>query len=245
MPHISIKAEPVFHIFNIAVTNSYLSSLIVIAITFLIALYYRKQITASKKSGFFYTIHFMLNTIYSMFSSVVGENITVFFPLLIAFFLYILFQNWFGLMPGVGSILTKVREGHEEVFVPLLRGNTADLNTTLALSITSITLIQVYGIRLLGFKSYLSKFINLANPIAFFIGILEILSEVSKVFSFSFRLFGNIFAGEVLLTIIAFLLPVLASFPFLILELFIGFIQALVFTMLTAVFLNSAVQKQH
>ena len=245
MPHISIKAEPIFHLLGIAITNSYLASIIVIIATLFIGLYYKKQITASKKSGFFYTLHFILSSIYDMFYSVVGENIYFFFPLLISFFLYILFQNWFGLVPGVGSILVKIQENHETALVPLLRGNTADLNTTLALGVASISMIQFYGIQFLGFKTYISKFINLTNPISFFIGILEVLSEVSKIFSFSFRLFGNIFAGEVLLTIVAFLVPVLASFPFLLLELFVGFIQALVFTMLTSVFLNAAVQKHH
>lgn len=245
MPHISIKAEPIFHVLGIGVTNSYLASIIVIIATLFIGINYKKQTTASKKSGFFYTLHFIFSSIYNMFYSVVGENINLFFPLLISFFLYVLLQNWFGLVPGVGSIIVKIQENQESAFVPLLRGNTADLNTTLALGISSIVMIQYYGIRFLGFKTYTSKFINLANPIAFFIGILEILSEVSKIFSFSFRLFGNIFAGEVLLTIVAFLVPVLASFPFLVLELFVGFIQALVFTMLTAVFINAAVQKHH
>ncbi|KKP61402.1 MAG: ATP synthase F0, A subunit, partial [Candidatus Roizmanbacteria bacterium GW2011_GWA2_34_18] len=88
-------------------------------------------------------------------------------------------------------------------------------------------------------------FFNFSDPISFFVGILDILSEFSKVLSFAFRLFGNIFAGEVLLTIVAFLVPVLASFPFIALEIFVGFVQALVFSMLTAVFLSNAVVEHH
>ena len=88
--------------------------------------------------------------------------------------------------------------------------------------------------------SYLKKFFNFTNPIYFYVGILELISEFSKIISFSFRLFGNIFAGEVLLTVIAFLIPVIAPLPFLGLELFVGFIQAVVFAMLTAVFLKMA-----
>ena len=106
-------------------------------------------------------------------------------------------------------------------------------------------MIQVFGIKFLGFKDYIKKYINLTNPINFVLGILEIVSELSKILSFSFRLFGNIFAGEVLLTIVAFLVPVLASFPFIMLEIFVGFIQALVFSMLTAVFISGAIAKHH
>ncbi len=151
--------------------------------------------------------------------------------------MWIIMQNWSGLLPGVGSILVKV--GHEHI--PLFRGNNADINATLALSLFSVGMTQVYGIRFLGFPTYIKKYINFSNPIQFILGILEIMSEISKVLSFSFRLFGNIFAGEVLLTIVAFLVPVLASFPFLILEVFVGFIQALVFSMLTSVFFSLAV----
>jgi F-type H+-transporting ATPase subunit a len=125
-------------------------------------------------------------------------------------------------------------------FVPLFRGATADINTTLALAIVAVIGIQYYGIINFG-RFYISRFLSLKDPIQFFLGILEIVSEISKVISFAFRLFGNIFAGEVLLTVIAFLMPYFAPLPFLTLELFVGFIQALVFSMLTAVFLNVAI----
>ena len=154
-------------------------------------------------------------------------------------------KNWFGLLPGVGSFLIKVVEEHGEVFIPLLRGNNADLNTTLALAIISVVSIQFFSIKYLGIKKYLHKFFNFSDPISFFVGILDILSEFSKVLSFAFRLFGNIFAGEVLLTIVAFLVPVLASFPFIGLEIFVGFVQALVFSMLTAVFISGAIVEHH
>lgn len=136
-------------------------------------------------------------------------------------------------------------EEHGEKLIPILRGNNADLNTTMGLALISVFLIQVYSIKYLGIKGYLQKFFNFTNPILFFVGILDIISEISKVISFSFRLFGNIFAGEVLMTIIAFLIPILASFPFLLFEFFVGLIQAMVFSMLTAVFINGAIQKHH
>lgn len=125
------------------------------------------------------------------------------------------------------------------VFVPVFRSGTADLNMTIALAIMAVGAIQIAGLTNLGF-SYLKKFFNFSNPIYTFVGLLELISEFSKIISFSFRLFGNIFAGEVLLTVIAFLIPVLAPLPFLGLEVFVGFIQALVFSMLTAIFLSTA-----
>ncbi len=128
---------------------------------------------------------------------------------------------------------------HEQKFIPLFRGPTADLNTTLALAIIAVVSVQYFGLRTLGI-SYLKKFFNFSDPIMFGVGLLEIVSEFSRILSFAFRLFGNIFAGEVLLTVIAFLMPLIVPLPFLGLELFVGIIQALVFSMLTAVFLNMA-----
>ena len=245
MPEISIKAETIFHIGGIPVTNSLLLSVLVFIMFVFISYKYYVDSAAPKKSTFFYFFNFILKSIYTMFSSILKEKIHFFFPLLASFLLFILFQNWFGLLPGVGSLLIRVVEDHEDKLVPLFRGNNADLNATLSLAILSVFLTQIFGIKYVGFKSYIKKFINFSNPIAFFTGILEVISEVSKVISFSFRLFGNIFAGEVLLAIMAFLIPILASFPFLLLELFVGLIQALVFSMLTAVFLNMATTKEH
>lgn len=245
MPEISIKPETVFHFFDFPVTNSLLTATIVVALFFLLAFRYYREATNGKKTGFYYFFQFLVNSIYSLFESVLGEKTKYFFPLLFSFFMFIILQNWFGLLPGVGSILVAVKEHEKILHIPLFRGGNADLNTTFALAITSVVMIQVFGIKFLGFKGYLKKFINLTNPINFFLGILEILSEFSKILSFSFRLFGNIFAGEVLLTIVAFLVPVLASFPFIILEVFVGFIQALVFSMLTAVFISGAIASHH
>lgn len=135
--------------------------------------------------------------------------------------------------------------GHEEAshstFVPILRPGTADLNTTLALGIISVALTQVFGVSALGL-AYFKKFINFSSPIMFFVGILEIISEFAKIISFAFRLFGNIFAGEVLLVVISFLVPVIVPMPFYGLEIFVGFIQALVFSLLSLVFFNMATQ---
>ena len=233
MPEISIKAETIFKIGKFQVTNSLILGSVVLLFLLIFAIIYEKDSKLKKKSNFYYFVNFSLKAVYDLFEGVLKDKTPIFFPLLGSFFLFILLNNWFGLLPGVGSLIV--------FHSPLLRGNNADLNATFALAIISVVMIQIYGIKFLGFKGYLKKFIDLTNPINFFLGILEILSEFSRILSFSFRLFGNIFAGEVLLTIVAFLVPVLASFPFVVLEIFVGFIQALVFSMLTAVFISGAI----
>jgi len=127
---------------------------------------------------------------------------------------------------------------------PIFRAATADLNTTLALALISVIAIQYYAIKHLGIGLHLKKFFDFSSPIAFYVGILELVSEVSKIVSFAFRLFGNIFAGEVLLAVIG-MIPLIIPLPFLGLEIFVGFIQATVFAVLTLVFLSMAVEKHH
>jgi F-type H+-transporting ATPase subunit a len=154
-------------------------------------------------------------------------------------FIFILTANWGGLVPGVGSLLIEGGEGHQAV--PLLRAPGADLNFTLGLAIIAVLAVQFFGITMLGARRYSRRFFTLKNPIFTFVGILELSAELVKVISFSFRLFGNIFAGEVLLVIIGFLLPYFVPLPFLFLETFVGFIQAFIFSMLTLVFIALAV----
>jgi F-type H+-transporting ATPase subunit a len=162
-------------------------------------------------------------------------------PLVATIFLFILFSNWLGLLPGVGSFIIHEDGGR----VPLLRSPASDLNFTLALAITAVLAVNVLGVAALGAAKHGKKFFNFSNPIAFFVGILELISEFARMISFSFRLFGNVFAGEVLLVIMAFLVPYLIPLPFLFLELFVGFIQAFIFAMLTLVFTAAAVAEGH
>jgi len=242
---ISIKAEPIFSIFNVNITNSLILSAVVFIFFAMIAIVYYRFSFWKNKNPFFYFVTYLLRSLRGLFESVLHEKVDYFFPLLASLFIYILFENWFGLLPGVGSILIKNPTHEGPSLIPLLRGNNADLNATLSLALLSFILFQIFGIKYLGFRGYLGKFFNFSSPISFFSGILEVISEFSKIISFAFRLFGNVFAGEVLLTIMAFLVPILASFPFLLLEVFVGLIQALVFSMLTAVFLSLAITKEH
>jgi len=128
--------------------------------------------------------------------------------------------------------------------VALFRGANADLNMTLAIALISVAATQVYGVWFAGL-GYFKKFLNFSDPVSFFIGILEILAEISKIISFAFRLFGNIFAGEVLISVITFLIPVFIPIPFIGFEIFVGALQAYVFAMLSLVFFNMAASEHH
>lgn len=141
------------------------------------------------------------------------------------------------------DISEQKNQNHETVH--LLRGPTADLNTTIALALISVFIIQYYGIKINGAKNYAKKFFNTSSAMMFILGLFELMSEFIRIISFSFRLFGNIFAGEVILMVIAFLIPYFASFPFLLFEFFVGFIQAFVFTTLSAIFIMQAIETQH
>jgi F-type H+-transporting ATPase subunit a len=235
MLHISLAAEKIGYVFGLPITNSLLATWVVMAILIVFSFAATRNMTLVP-SGIQLIAEMVVGALYDFFSSVAGKYIKLFFPLVASFFLFILVANWFGLLPGVGTV------GFYEAgkFIPLLRGSNADLNMTLALAIVSIVSIQYFGFKTLGFH-YSTRFVNFKGPIDFFLGILEIISQFANILSFTFRLFGNIFAGEVLLAVMAFLIPFIVPLPFMALELFVGFIQALVFAMLTAAFLNVAV----
>lgn len=235
--HISLAAEHILTIAGISMSNAMLTSMV--ASVFIVVLFYLGARTVSVyprslfASAFEAISEFMLGLIEQV--TLDRRKAEQFFPLLMTFFIFILVNNWIGLLPGIGSITITTAEGS----VPLFRGANADLNTTLALAIISVITTHAFAIRQLGLFSHLKKYISL-NPIMLFVGLLELVSEFSKMISFSFRLFGNIFAGEVLLVVIGFLMPAIAPLPFFGLELFVGLVQALVFTMLTLVFLEIA-----
>jgi F-type H+-transporting ATPase subunit a len=240
--HISLSAEEVFRIgHHFIVTNSLMTTWIVMSILIAFSLLTTKKLSVIP-GRLQSVVEMIIEGLKGLFESVLHEKVDIYFPLLATIFLFIICLNWIGLLPGVGTLgIEKIEEGHK-AFIPIFRAGTADLNTTLALSVIVVSVIQYAGINSLGIK-YFKKFINVSNPINFYVGILELISEISKIISFAFRLFGNIFAGEVLLTVIAFLMPVVAPLPFIGLELFVGFIQALVFSMLTTVFISVAATK--
>ncbi len=240
--HISFTPEILGSIFGMPISNSLvlsvLTALLLIGGGFLVARFL--QVIPKKiQNG----VEILIEGILDFMAQVLEdrEQAKKFFPLVASIFLFIIFNNWIGVLPGTGSLgIYEIEQGHR-VFVPFFRSASSDLNMTFALALVSVFAIQMYGIKKLGFFKHLSKFFAFTKgPIHFFVGILELIGEFAKVLSFSFRLFGNIFAGEVLLIIIMTLAPILIPFPFILLEFFVGFIQALVFAMLTLIFLKVA-----
>lgn len=234
MSEISLKAEEIFKIGNFFVTNSLLMSLIVLAFLAVLVFFAKKRFKLVP-GGVQNIFEMAIEKLLSLMDSVLGsrEKSERYFPLVATIFIFILVSNWLGILPGVGSFFLKEGDKH----VPLLRSPASDLNFTLALAVTAVIATNLFGILIFGIITHFKKFFNFSNPINFFIGILELISELAKIVSFSFRLFGNVFAGEVLLTIIFFLVPYIAPLPFLFLEIFVGFMQAFVFAMLTLVFI--------
>ncbi len=166
-----------------------------------------------------------------------------FFPLIATIFLFILFSNWFDFLPILGSVGFYLPGGQ---FVPLLRPANTDLNMTLALAIIAYLVIEITGIVVLGFLKYGSKFVNFKQGfIGFFIGIIEFISNLIRLVSFSFRLFGNIFAGEVLIAVIVAFLPFVLPVPIMLFETFVGLVQAAIFALLTLVFVKLAIAEPH
>ena len=233
--HISLKAENISYLLGIPISNSLITTWLVMIFLILLSMITYSKLTLIP--GYLQLVMEMLiGGLHSLFKEILEDEVDKYFPYLITIFIFIIFLNWSGILPGVGTIGIYVEE---EEFIPFFRAGTADLNMTFALALLTVIYVQYAGISSLGIK-YLSKFFNITNPLNFVVGILELISEISRVISFAFRLFGNIFAGEVLLTVIGFLVPLLAPIPFLGLELFVGFIQALVFAMLSAVFFTLA-----
>lgn len=253
----TLFAEPIYHVGSLKITNSLLNSWLVVFIVLIIGLLIRKKISLIPR-GIQNVFEMIIEGFLGIFDSVTGsrEKSLKFFPFVFSFFILILFNNWLGLLPGIGSIGQVVSEHGEKVFIPYFRGGTADLNTTLALATIGVVASHIFGVIAVGGWRYLNKFINIkavldipkkvvkdptiliVNPIKVFVGLIEIIGELAKVASLSFRLFGNIFAGEVLLAsmsaILAFGLPI----PFMFLEVIVGLVQALIFAMLILAYLT-------
>ena len=247
MSEISIKAETLFRLGAFNFTNSYLLSLIVVAIFVSLGFWFKKHIMMipGKLQSLF---ELFMDEVLKMMDTILGSRRESerYFPIIATIFLFVMLSNWLGLLHGTGSLGIEhkiIHEGdYKRVLVPLFRAPTSDLNFTIALAIIAVFSVNLLGAMAVGMRTHAGKFFNLKNPIYTFVGLLELVSEFVKIISFSFRLFGNVFAGEVLLIIIGFLGPYFLPLPFLFLEVFVGFIQAFIFAMLTLVFIAMSVQ---
>ena len=264
-PAIKLGVEQVAQIGSFSISNSMIASALTTVTLVVVSLFATRRIKLAPGGRCLQNVvEFLFEALHNYIARTAGEHTRLFFPLAASLFLFILMSNWMQLLPGFGSFGPIKEQEGRTIIVPFLRSANSDLNTTLALAICSVLGTQFYGIRALGFSTYLSRFVNLARVREFFagllgkgprrsaghlmrggldlfIGALDIFGELTKVLSFSFRLFGNTFAGEVLLVVVAFLVPYAVSLPFMGLELFIGFVQAMIFMVLTVAFAARAV----
>jgi len=260
----TIFAEPILTIGNFKITNSLFSSLLVtifLVVVFILVRNKIKKIPKGIQNFMEMVLEFGLNFTDSITQDrKISEKLL---PVVLALFLFILLNNWFGLLPVIGTVgFYETHNGHN-AFVPFFRGGTADLNMTLALALFTVIFSHMLGVFTIGAWKHFNKFINIEtlleipkkfkkdknvifiNPVKFFVGFMEIIGEIAKVMSLSLRLFGNIFAGEVLLASMAMIFAILLPVPFLFLEVLVGMVQAAVFSILTLVFLSMSVQAEH
>ncbi|MDQ5931724.1 MAG: synthase subunit a [Patescibacteria group bacterium] len=258
---VPLAAETIAHIGSFAVTNSLLNAWIAAVILIVGAGILRLNLK-SRPGKFQNLIEMLFEFLIKTFDSVTHDRSRSkkFFPLVTTLFLFILLSNWLGQLPGTGSIgVWEYMHGKLEL-VPIFRPATADLNLTLALGLFSILATHIAGIATLGFFRHGNKFIQIGSllksfkkgPIAimtacveFAAGLIETAGEVARAISLSLRLFGNIFAGEVLITVMLGLAAFVVPLPFQALELLVGVIQATVFSLLVLVFLTLATEKPH
>ena len=235
----STGPETLFSISGLHVTNTLMATLVVdIVIVLLIVLVRRRlSLFPGKLQA---VVESIVEYLLNITEQVAGGRTSLIFPWVAVFFLYIVLSNLIGLLPGFGTIGFHRGTG----FVPLLHVSTSDLNLTLALAVVSVIATNVIAIRTVGLKMYLKRFFAL-NPLLLFVGLLELLQELTKFVTFSFRLFGNISAGEAVLGTMSALLAFIVPVPFLAFELLVAVIQGLVFALLTMAFMTMLTEPHH
>lgn len=239
MISIGLRSEYILKIFGLGITNSFLTTLLVTLLIGFFAMFF--YFSYGKKNPVTETLRAIVYELLKLTDVVTRDRqlSKKVIPIISTFFVFIISSNLLALMPGfLGSFYIKTSDAE---VLPLLRSPNSDLTTTLALSIFSVLSIQYFSIKFLGLKGYLKKFFNLKGPIELILGFFDVLNEAVKVLSFSMRLFGNIFAGEILLLVIAFLIPYFIPVPFMILEVFVGIIQAFIFAILTLTFIKTSI----
>ncbi len=239
-PHVAIAPEELFQIGNYTITNSmfygWVSSILIITLLFMA----KKQIKVAGTKGIFKVVDAGVDFIISMLTSSLGsrQKAIRYAPIFTTFFFFILLSNWLGLLPGVGPAI-------EYNGSPLLRPFTADLNGTLAMAAIGIFFVEFLAIRENGIVGHVNHLFpgKWWNPLTYFIGIFEIFTELTRLFSLGLRLFLNVVIGEILIAIFAYLGGVVApltALPFMLLEIFVAVLQAYIFVLLCASYLSVA-----
>lgn len=257
---VTLYAEQITHIGSLPVTNSLVTSWIAVFVIIIITLTLRLKLKQIPK-GIQNFFEIILDGALSLCDQVTGSRkiSQKVFPLAFAIFMFVLVNNWLGILPlGGFGLIEKGIEG--STYIPFIRSGTADINTTLTLSLMAVIGANIFGIISIGVWKTFNKYVNLKSlvsmvtkvrkeptvlvvaPVTFFVGILELIGEFAKIASLSFRLFGNVFAGEVLLLSMSALLSYGLPIPFLFLEIFVGVIQAFIFAILVLVYFTIASQ---
>jgi len=238
--HVAIKAETLFHLGPIAVTNSMVGSLIVFVLLASLAWWASRNhavVPTRLQSLLEFPVEFLAGIVRAQHATRWRSIL----PPVLAIFLVVLFSNYVGLLPGVGTIGVRTIEDGHEVIVPLIRPASADLNFTLALALVAFVLFVGWGLRANGVRGYLKETF-VANP-AYMTPLMtpiHLVSELSRIISLSMRLFGNVFAGEILLAVMLALTFAIVPVAFLGLEMIFGAVQALVFALLTLTYITLA-----
>jgi F-type H+-transporting ATPase subunit a len=239
--HISMAAEPLFHVGNFAVTNAAVTGLLTLAIVVILFSYVAIMVKKGRYNRFIGLVQWAFEGMVSQINNVISDQklarkIT---PLALTIFFFVLIGYWLSVLPGLDTIKLNG--------VPILRSITADLNFTLGLALITMITVQLYAIKHLGIFGNGNRYFHnpLKDPLGAFEGVLELIGEFSRGIALSLRLFGNAFAGEVLLVIVAVLTSYFATVAlpiFMAFEMFIGLIQAYVFFILTLIFTSLAVE---
>lgn len=246
--HISLKAEELFELGPLAVTNSILYGLVAGLLLVLIMVYAARRIKLRPGTGFPAVIEAMTEYTIKLLEAPFGtrEKAAKFAPVFGFFFIFIMFNNLMGILPIVGpGVFSSVEGAH----IPLFRPFTADLNGTVAMSVIAILIVQYLSIKEQGGKKHLQHYFSAKplNPINFFIGILEVFGEFVRILSLSLRLFLNTAVGEILIAVFTSMILAsgrtpIAVIPILLFEALVAFIQAYVFTILAGTYLGIAIQ---
>jgi F-type H+-transporting ATPase subunit a len=257
-----VAAEPIFHLGSFPITNSLINAWLAVAVFCVLAFLVKRKLTSGTPSRFQSAVEGLVEFLLGYVDQVTNDRAKSkkFLPLVGTLFLFILVCNWMGVLPGVGSFWRTIElHGHVEN-APIFRPANADLNLTLAMAALTIITSHFVGMITIGFFAHWNKFIAIGTIIKGFrkgginimvglveavVGVIELVAEVAKVVSLSLRLFGNIFAGEVLITVMFSLVAYVVPLPFTFLELIVGMVQATVFAMLALVYLTILSEKPH
>src|SRR5262245_29037290 len=245
------------------ITNALVMTVLVDLVLVLVIIFGARNMQLVPR-GFQNLVEVVVEGFYNFAMGIDRRNVAKFFPLPATIFIFFLVANMLALVPGVGSIGLCVPEAGEaaaaheaasssvlsvlpgycgagNILIPFLRAPAADLNVTFAFALVAVFMVEFFGVQALG-PSYFSRFFNLKEgALGLFVSLIELVSEISRIVSFAFRIFGNIFGGEVILIVMSYLLAYVLPLPFYGFEVFVAFIQAVIFAVLTLVFMSNAV----